>query len=1075
MSRAESPPQRRRRLTGFASRIGIGVRMPFALAVAVGSLFALSAPAAQAITVEKFFAGNCSSEKCGNKTGSEVEEPSTPGAAEPEAFQQASGYVPFGVTDFKLKGVKVEVPTVTEGEIEVPEGFFEGGSARFLRTDVAPGVVTNPFAAPQCSEAAFGRQVTAEEGPAKPATYTPPACAPSTVLGLNIVKTVVKNGGGKLIDAKLFGKVYNLEPRNKLSSTYGVAIFTGLEPELNPGGEPGVKTKLYTHTIIEGNVEWATDYHDYFEIHNIPVGLLESRLVFYGNHEVKKFTTEGEPLIISEPVFGSPTTLVRNPSRCAPAGPLTTNSIIAVSDLGQEAHRSFTSPIGANECGEESPFAPAMAFKVTPANALSDQPDGITAELSATHPTAASEEPDVSDLRTATLTLPPGMTMNPSASAGLQGCTPEQIGIGTRHAVACPPGSKIGTINLEVPTLPAGSLSGPIFLGKPAAGPIENPPYTIYLDAESARYGVTVRLKGTVTPNLETGQLTTTFAENPEAPFSTVALHFNTGPTAPLANPLTCGEVSPLIALSPFSGFPASFTPPAKPFKIEGCASTPPPFAAPGLSQSLSVQPPTAGASSSMTTTITRNEGQQYLTQIKTTLPPGLVGIIPGVTQCTEAQATAGACPSASQVGTVAVKSGSGEPFTFNGTVYLTEKYAGAPYGLLFKVPAVAGPFNLGNINTRAKIEVDPITAQVSVSGTFPTIVRGVPTRIREVSININRQGYLRNPTNCGALTSTSSLLGTPTLPAIAGGSATISSPFQVEGCGSLAFKPNFAASTSSKTSRQNGASLKVTIGQQGSEEANIASVVTTQPFALPSRLSTLQKACTEGQAGPKLVNILTCPETSKVGEVTAVTPTLPGTMKGPAIIVSHGGEAFPDLDLVLEGAGVRVILVGNTRIKSGITTTTFAANPDVPIKSFSLNLPTGPHSLLSANGSLCTKPLVMPTTITGQNGKKVVQQTKISVSGCLPITRAKVKGRKVTVSVKIPQAGRVRFSGDDLGIKTLLVHKARTVTVTLPVTPSGHFYLRHHNTLKTEVRVGFIPKLKGGASFTSFAKVTFH
>jgi hypothetical protein len=224
-----------------------------------------------------------------------------------------------------------------------------------------------------------------------------------------------------------------------------------------------------------------------------------------------------------------------------------------------------------------------------------------------------------------------------------------------------------------------------------------------------------------------------------------------------------------------------------------------------------------------------------------------------------------------------------------------------------------------------------------------------------------------------------------------------------------LAFKPSFSASTSGKTSRANGASLEVKIGQGGGE-ANIRSVTTSLPKALPSRLTTLQKACLEATFA---ANPLSCPAGSNVGTATAVTPVLRNPMTGLAYLVSHGGAAFPDLDLVLEGNGVRVILVGNTDIKRGITTTTFASSPDVPVSSFVLKLPTGPHSALAAFGSLCTQKLLMPTSIVAQNGAQFKQNTLISKTGCpVRIARRRVAGNTAIVTVQTYEAGRLEPHG---------------------------------------------------------------
>ena len=160
--------------------------------------------------------------------------------------------------------------------------------------------------------------------------------------------------------------------------------------------------------------------------------------------------------------------------------------------------------------------------------------------------------------------------------------------------------------------------------------------------------------------------------------------------------------------------------------------------------------------------------------------------------------------------------------------------------------------------------------------------------------------------------------------------------------CTSLPFKPAFAASSPSKPTRANGAALVVSFTQPD-HQANIRSVVASLPKELPSRLTTLQKACTE-QVWASGTNYKSCPAGSKVGSATVTTPVLAEKLTGPAYLVSHGGASFPDLDLILEGDhGVKVILEGNTNIKSGITTSTFASIPDVPVSKFELDLPTGP------------------------------------------------------------------------------------------------------------------------------------
>jgi hypothetical protein len=657
------------------------------------------------------------------------------------------------------------------------------------------------------------------------------------------------------------------------------------------------------------------------------------------------------------------------------------------------------------------------------------------------------------------------MTLNPSSAAGLSACTPAQARINSpEKGTACPASSELGTVSIEVPTLPPGSLNGKIYLGGPESGPITGPPYTMYLDAESTRYGVSVRVKGSVTPNESTGQVTTTFSENPEQPFTSVSLKFKTGALAPLANPLICGTASSTASFSPLTGT-ATQTPFVEPFTVDsngaGGACSPLPFA---LSQGTEYEPATAGAHTNYTYDLGREDGQQYLSQVKTVLPEGLVGQIPLVTQCGETQANEGTCSSASRIGTATVQAGAGPtPYTFSGPVYFTGPYHGAPFGLSISVPSIAGPFNLGNVVTRSTINVDPSTARVTVTSVVPTIVKGVPIRLRSISVDTNKQGFLLNPTSCGVLATESTLTST------LGATQNLSSPFQTSNCTGLAFKPSFKAAAGGKTSKANGASLETTINQPAGQ-ANIKGVLVQLPKQLPSRLTTLNKACPEKTFA---ANPYSCDAGSFVGSARANTPTLPGKLQGPAILVSHGGEAFPDLDLVMEANGVRVIVVGNTKITKGITTTNFQTTPDVPVSSITVLLPTGPHSALAANGNLCTSSLVMPTTITGQNGKQIKQNTKITATNCsVMIVGQKVVGDTAYLTLRTFEAGRVSGRGSNVAsVYRTFKGAQKKVSLKVPLTSGGRSKGR---PLKVRVRVGFVPKKKGAASSVAYTTVTF-
>ncbi len=760
-------------------------------------------------------------------------------------------------------------------------------------------------------------------------------------------------------------------------------------------------------------------------------------------------------------------------------GPATTNTVTVRGILGEEASGTYVTPIGTEGCNGLAPFKAvpfAPEFSLTPETTQSDQPDGVTTELKLPHDPSPTGI-DSSQLENASVTLPEGMTLNPSAAHGLEACTPKQIGIGTRNKVECPVGSKIGTVTLNVPDLPPESLQGNMYLGGPESGPITGPPYTMYLDAESARYGISVRLKGSVVPNETTGRLTATFAKNPEQPFSDVILHFKGGPLAPLANPLSCVVATTETSLTPYTGTAAQS--PFSSFLVDGngsggaCAS-PLVF---GLTQSTSSLPTTAGASTSFALNLTRPPGQPYLSQVRTVLPPGLVGRIPAVTQCSEAQVAEAqvkeeGCPASSRIGTVTVSAGAGPaPYQLSGSVYLTGPYNGAPYGMAIVVPAVTGPFSLGNVVTRATIAVEPNSPyRVVVTSAIPTIYKGVPLRLQKVSVEVNRQNFLLNPTNCSPLATESTLTGLAVLGSSATATQNVSTPFSVGECAALPFKPSLTAFTGAKTSRTNGASLEVKISQ-GAGQGNIKKIVTSLPKQLPARQATFKLACV---AATFEANPATCPSGSRVGSATATTPALPGTLAGTVYFVSHGGEAFPDIDTVLQGDGITTILVGHTNVVNNIITTTFESLPDVPVSSFTMKLPTGSNSVLAANGNLCRSNLTMPTTILAQSGPTITQKTKISVTNCpVQILKHRTSGATAIMTVQLPAAGRISGSGTDL--KTVARHlgNAGKETLNVPLTGTGKEILRRFRQLRIKVRVGFVPKKKG-ANSKAYATVTF-
>ncbi len=635
-------------------------------------------------------------------------------------------------------------------------------------------------------------------------------------------------------------------------------------------------------------------------------------------------------------------------------------------------------------------FEPSLS--VVPETAAADTPTGLEVELKVPqneYPGSLATPP----LRNAAVTLPEGLTVNPSAATGLAACSEAQIGLGSPDAPTCPEASKVGSVEVTTPLI-GGVLTGSIYL----ATQNENPFHTLlagYIVIDDPTTGVVIKIPGNLTPNPQTGQITGVFKDNPQFPVSDLKLHFFGGPRGNLATPNTCGTFTTTSDLMPWSA-PDSGpdATPSDSFPIDsGCANA---FAPSFTAGTVN---PQAGGYSPFTLSLSRSDGEQNLAGLTVTLPPGLLGKIAGIPLCPDANANAGTCPEASLVGSVQAGAGVGpNPLFVGGKAYLTGPYNGGPYGIVVEVPAIAGPFNLGTVVVRQSLRIDPHTAQVTdVSDPFPTIIDGIPLRIRRVDVTLDRLGFTFNPTSCTPM----AIGGTVT--STQGASAGVSSHFQAGGCRELAFKPSFTVSTQAQTSKKNGASLDVKVGYPKGSQANLRSVGVTLPKALPSRLTTIQQACPEATFN---ANPASCPAGSDIGIATAHTPVLAGPVVGPAYLVSHGGAAFPDLVLILQGEGVKLELVGSINIKKSVTSSAFNSVPDAPIGSFELKLPEGPHSGLAAvlpakaKGNLCGTSLVMPTTLTGQNGAQIKQSTKIAVTGC-PKVKKKTKATRGAHSKK--------------------------------------------------------------------------
>jgi hypothetical protein len=644
----------------------------------------------------------------------------------------------------------------------------------------------------------------------------------------------------------------------------------------------------------------------------------------------------------------------------------------------------------------------------------------------------------------------------------------------------CANASKIASVTIHSPLLP-NPLQGFVYLAAQESNPFGSV-LAMYLVAEDPVSATLVKLPGRVQlcqgagevifgmTCQGLGQIITSFENNPELAFEDAELHFFGGERAPLANPPRCGSYTTSASFVPWSG--GNTVNASSAFHITTGPKTlsePGGSACPGASLPFSPQLTggglnvNAGAFSPFTLTMTRQDGEQNLQSVQAHLPPGLSGLLTNVELCPEPQANQGTCGPNSLIGETTVGVGvGGSPFTVHGgKFYLTGPYNGtsgctvgtppaegpnsgcAPFGITFAVPAKAGPFDFAKtaknhpacdcVLVRGKIEVDPFTAALTVTsnppGTpdaIPTSLEGIPLEIQHVNAITTRGNFQFNPTNCNKMEVTG------TIHSSENATDTIGVPFQVTNCAALKFAPSISFSTNGKTSKTNGASLVTKVsypnGPQGTY-ANLAYVKVELPKHLPSRLTTLQRACTQKQFE---LNPAACPSESKIGYALVHTPLLPVPLSGPAIFVSHGDEAFPSLEMVLQGYGVTIDLVGATFIKNGVTSTTFKTVPDQPFSTFELTLPQGKFSALAANGNLCAlttaktvskkvtvkvkgrnqtvtrkvketvaESLIMPNEFVAQNGAVLKQNSTIKVTGCAKPKKAKTakhathKGKK--------------------------------------------------------------------------------
>ncbi len=963
------------------------------IAFAVIALAMLAAPAVQADTGDIIEPQNEPQTAADGWQAGTCDSDTVPGKCTPETetqfFTQAGGHPPVGITQYIIQH-----SVVAPGLVEPIDEPLAGRSIKTLRVDLPPGLTVNPRATPeQCTLAEFLNQ------PA-PGEFVP-LCKANTQTGeeqANVVTNVAgvefppgsgtplpKGARIPLVPGLFQIPVYNLVPKE---------------------GEPalfGFVTAKKLPVFLETDVSWESDFHEAFTI-RLPAptpgfSTLISRQVNFGDAGNGTFISNPTTCFDDEPLLYS--TWFRAESHETP------NATFPVGST------PFESPLPPNvklEGCADVPFDPSI--KVDPGTTEVDSPAGatVTTEMPFENPEAGGDDVSQSHLRSAAITLPLGMGLNPSGAKDLAACTDAEFKKGVRvYANECPAASKIGTVEIETPPLPVGSLKGDVYVGEQKSmDPASGEEFRILAEVTNKRYGIAARLVGNVSANPTTGQLTANFDEQevgplagklpkglPQVPFESVKVQFD-GAKAVLTSPPTCAKQTTGSQMEPWARPGTSVSPSAE-FtlsSVPGGGACPQTLAerkfVPGYTaKSDSTK---AGAYSPFKVNIARADGEQELKVVNVTLPKGLTGKLAGIPYCSEEALAAAAassgkaeianpsCSAESRIGAVSTASGTGaNPLKLGGNAYLAGPYKGAPLSMATITPAVAGPFDLGTVVVRVALNVNPETAQINaVSDTIPDVFGGVKLDIRAIDVDVNRDKFMLNPTNCAAGATSGTINGggaDPTNPA-AWSSYAVSAAYQASECSKLAFKPKLFTRLYGPVKRAKNPRIRAILEARGGD-ANISRTALTLPHSVFLDQSHIRTVCTRVQLAAKA-----CPKGSVYGQAEAKTPLLDNKLKGPVYLVSSN-DKLPNLVADLRGQ-VNIQLRGVISSKRGGIKTVFPTVPDVPVKKFILNMKGGKKSLLVNSTNLCQRKQSSVLNIKAQNGKKVKNnKLPLKVNAC--------------------------------------------------------------------------------------------
>lgn len=895
---------------------------------------------------------------------------------------------------------------------------------RDVRVDLPPGLIGNPTAYPTCTAAdLIGRQ-----------NGTYPSCPVDSQIGLASIQTT-SSAAPDIVP------IYNMVPPDNLPALFGMNDL-GVTIRI----EPNVRASDYGITALTPKVSQG------LPIYGVDVTL-------WGvpqdpSHDPERFSYDPRSPPANLPSTAPRRPFLSNPTSCSETSQSATLSSDFWSAPGAFESTSLDSDIDGTPfrfrgCSQ-LPFSPSA--DVSPLSTVADSPTGLNVDVTVPQNDSA-DSLATAQVRQIKVTLPDGFSVSPSSAAGLGACAPDQIQLGTDTDPTCPNSSKIGTVDIDTPLL-ADPLRGDVILAKQDDNPFKSM-IALYIVARGP--GFVLKLPGRVDLDPKTGRVTTTFDNTPQLPFSHLRVQLRGGSQAPLATPTSCGTYQTQTDITSWASDDPVHLQSA--MKIDqGCDSRifAPSFAA-GTTN------PAAGASSAFTFTLTRSDRTQYLSGISTTLPPGLLAQIATAPQCPDANATEGTCAPGTEIGSVAVQSGPGaQPLALTGHVYLTGPYKGAPYGLSIVVPTAgqAGPFDLGLVVVRAGISVDRTDAHVTVvSDPIPSIIKGIPLRVRQVSLSINRPGFMFNPTSCSPADIRGDFLS------LEGTAQSQQVRFQPVGCGDLDVEQNLAIRFTGKATTDHqhpGIAASVT-APNGT--ANLKKVVVKLPLSVALDPDNAEALCTTAQRAA-----LSCPKNTIVGSAT-VKSILPDPLKGPVYFVkgerrSPSGRiisTLPKLWIPLSADGVTIDVNASSDVDDlKRLVTTFDALPDAPFSRFDLLINGGRHGIITVSGrpGTCERDKSVDYQFTGQNGKVIEGDSRAIVEGCRPkVSKTRATSKAVTLRLSGLGAGKLSISGRGVASAHRSLVSATEASIVGRLTAAARRSLAHRKTMKVTLTVRFQPK----------------